>query len=131
MKNFLRGNVMSKFSTLIPRSLAASLTVTFVLGSMAWAQQPPVVRIRGAVEGVDGPMLTIKSREGADMKVRMTDDVVVVGIAKTALSEIKQGSYIGVSTAVRRLTLTSLSPISMNESLESVELAARVRGTAV
>jgi hypothetical protein len=86
---------MSKFSTLIPRSLAASLTVTFV-GSMAWAQQPPVVRIRGAVEGVDGPMLTIKSREGADMKVRMTDDVVV-GIAKTALSEIKQGSYIGVS----------------------------------
>jgi hypothetical protein len=97
MKNFLRGNVMSKFSTLIPRSLAASLTVTFVLGSMAWAQQPPVVRIRGAVEGVDGPMLTIKSREGADMKVRMTDDVVVVGIAKTALSEIKQGSYIGVS----------------------------------
>ena len=121
---------MSKFSTLIPRSLPASLTVTFVLGSMAWARQPPVVRIRGAVEGVDGPMLTIKSREGADMKVRMTDDVVV-GIAKTALSEIKQGSYIGVSTAVRRLTLTSLSPILMNESLGSVELAARVRGTAV
>jgi Domain of unknown function (DUF5666) len=88
---------MSKFASLMPRAVAAALTVTFVLGSAAWAQQPAVVRIRGAIEAVDGPTLTIKSREGADVKVRMTDDVVVVGIAKSALSEIKQGSYIGVS----------------------------------
>ena len=31
------------------------------------------------------------------MKVRMTDNVAVIGIAKTSLSEIKPGSYIGVS----------------------------------
>ena len=31
------------------------------------------------------------------MKVRMTDNVAVFGVAKTALSEIKAGSYIGVS----------------------------------
>ena len=31
------------------------------------------------------------------MKVRMTDNVAVVGVAKIALSEIKPGSYIGVS----------------------------------
>ena len=43
------------------------------------------------------PMLMIKSREGDDIKVRMTDNVAVVGVAKTALSEIKPGSYIGVS----------------------------------
>ena len=42
-------------------------------------------------------MLMIKSREGADMKVRMTDNVAVFGVAKTVLSEIKPGSYIGVS----------------------------------
>ena len=52
-------------------------------------------------------MLTVKSREGAEMKVRMTDNVAVIGIAKTSLSEIKPGSYIGVSampgrTAARR-----------------------------
>jgi Domain of unknown function (DUF5666) len=88
---------MSKSSSLMPRAVAAALTVTFVLGSAAWAQQPAMVRIRGAIEAVDGPTLTIKSREGADVKVRMTDDVTVVGIAKSALSEIKQGSYIGVS----------------------------------
>jgi hypothetical protein len=88
---------MLKISSLMPRLLVASLTVISMLGSAAWAQQPPTVRIRGTIESVDGPMLMIKSREGADMKVRVTDNVVVVGIAKSALSEIKPGSYIGVS----------------------------------
>jgi hypothetical protein len=77
--------------------LAASLTVISVLGSVAWAQQPPPVRIRGTIESVDGPMLMIKSREGTDMKVRVTDNVAVFGVARTGMSEIKPGSYIGVS----------------------------------
>ena len=42
-------------------------------------------------------MLSIKSREGTDMKVRITDNVAVFGVAKTELSEIKEGSYIGVT----------------------------------
>jgi hypothetical protein len=88
---------MPQISMAISRALAASLAVILVLGSVAWAQQPPTVRIRGTIENVDGPVLTVKSREGADMKVRITDNVVVVGIAKSALSEIKPGSYIGVS----------------------------------
>jgi hypothetical protein len=88
---------MPKQSSLLPRALAASLTIISVIGSVAWAQQPPPVRIRGTIEAVDGPMLSIKSREGTDMKVRMTDNVAVFGVAKTELSEIKQGSYIGVT----------------------------------
>ena len=88
---------MPKKSSLMPRALAVSLTVISVLGSVAWAQQPPPVRIRGTIESVDGAVLMIKSREGADMKVRMTDNVAVFGVAKTELSEIKQGSYIGVT----------------------------------
>jgi hypothetical protein len=88
---------MSKLSWFTPRALAASLTAITVLGSVAWAQQPTTVRIRGTIEAVDGPLLTVKSREGAEMKVRMTDDATVVGITKMEMSEIKAGSYIGVS----------------------------------
>src|ERR1700730_778472 len=88
---------MSKISSLMPRVLVASLTAISVLASAAWAQQPPTVRIRGTIESVDGPMLMIKSRDGIDMKVRMTDNVAVFGVTKTAMSEIKPGSYIGVS----------------------------------
>ena len=78
------------------RVLPASLMVMFVLGP-AWAQQSPTVRIRGTIEAVDGSLIAVKSREGTEMKVRLTDNVAVFGVAKTELSEIKQGSYIGVT----------------------------------
>jgi hypothetical protein len=85
---------MPGISSLKP--LAAALILS-VLASVAWTQQPPPVRIRGTIESVDGAMLMIKSREGTDMKVRVTDNVAVFGVAKTEMSEIKPGSYIGVS----------------------------------
>jgi hypothetical protein len=88
---------MPRISSLMPRALLAALTVISALATVAWAQQPPTVRIRGTIESVDGPVLSIKSREGTDMKVRVTDNVVVVGIAKSSLAEIKPNSYIGVS----------------------------------
>jgi hypothetical protein len=81
----------------LPRIGAALLAAIAMLGTVAWAQQTPTVRIRGTIEVVDGPMLTIKTRVGDEAKVKMTDNIAVIGIAKTSLSEIKQGSYIGVS----------------------------------
>jgi hypothetical protein len=87
---------MPKVSSLVPRVLA-SLALVTVLGSATSAQQPPTVRIRGTIESVDGSMLMIKSRDGADMKVRVTDDVTVIGVAKSSMAEIKPNSYIGVS----------------------------------
>jgi hypothetical protein len=86
-----------KVSSLMPRALAASLVAVSLFATAAWAQAPATVRIRGAIEVVDGPVLTVKSREGAEMKVRMTDNVVVIGIAKSSLADIKPNSYIGVS----------------------------------
>ena len=88
---------MPKISSLIPRVLMASLTALAVLASAASAQQSPTVRIRGSIETVDGSLLTVKSRDGTELKVRVTDNVAVFGVAKTEISEIKQGSYIGVS----------------------------------
>ncbi len=89
---------MPKISSWMPRSLIASLAVASLLASSAWAQQPPApTRIRGTIESVNGSTLNIKTREGTDAKVNMTDDISVIAIAKTSLSEIKPGSYIGVS----------------------------------
>ncbi len=85
---------MPKFSSLI-----ASLAIATVLVTQAMAQQPPAptVRIRGTIEAVDGATLAIKTREGTDVKVKMTDNVAIFAVVKTSLSEIKEGSYIGVS----------------------------------
>jgi hypothetical protein len=88
---------MPKISSWMTRALLASFALISVLASAAWAQQPPTVRIRGTIESIDGKTMSIKTREGTDVKVNMTDDISVIGIAKTSLSEIKPGSYIGVS----------------------------------
>jgi hypothetical protein len=65
----------------------------------AIAQQPPAPsRVRGTVEAVDGEVLTVKSRAGEEVKLHMTGDVRVVGIAKISLSDIKVGSFIGTTT---------------------------------
>src|ERR1700712_596935 len=87
---------MLHIASLLPRVIVTSLALVS-FASIAWAQPAPTVRIRGTIEAVDGATLTIKSREGTEMKVRMTDNVAVFGVAKTELSEIKAGSYIGVS----------------------------------
>jgi hypothetical protein len=67
--------------------------------SMTFAQQQsPTVRVRGTVEGVDGPILTVKSRDGqTTYKVRMADNAAVRGVVKASLSDIKANSFIGVT----------------------------------
>jgi hypothetical protein len=77
--------------------LTAGLAAVSVLITVAWAQQAPPVRIRGTIEAVDGSTLSIKTREGSDVKVKMTDNVAVFAVVKTELSQIKEGSYIGVA----------------------------------
>ena len=65
----------------------------------AIAQQPPTPsRVRGTIEAVDGDVLSVKSRSGEDVKLHMTGDIRVVGIAKISLSDIKVGSFIGTTT---------------------------------
>jgi hypothetical protein len=88
---------MLQITSSMIRLAVSSLTVVALFAAVASAQQPQTVRIRGTIEAVDGAMLTIKSREGTDVKVRMTDNVNVTGVAKIAKSDIKTGSYIGVS----------------------------------
>src|SRR3954466_15672566 len=91
----MENNNMSKRSWISRVGVAAF--VACIVTSSARAQQTPTVRIRGTIESVDGTTLGVKTREGNDVKVKMTDDVAVFAVVKTSLSEIKDGSYIGVT----------------------------------
>jgi len=73
---------------------AISLTLLMV-ASAAWAQQP--IRLRGTIEAVDGPMLTVKGRGGAMTKVKLADNVGIRAVVKMSMADIKAGSYVGVT----------------------------------
>ncbi len=63
--------------------------------STTWAQD--TMRVRGTIEKVDGQTLVIKSRDGAELKVGLADNVTVLGIAKASLADIKPGTFVGVT----------------------------------
>jgi len=79
------------------RAIGGMALASILAVSASFAQQPPPVRVRGTVEGADGPMLTVKTREGAAIKVKLTDNVAVRGIIKASLADIKDNSFIGVT----------------------------------
>jgi hypothetical protein len=66
-----------------------------LMGTAAVAQER--VRVRGTIEKVDGNVLTVKTREGQNVTVKLADNPRVLGIEKATMADIKQGSYIGVS----------------------------------
>ena len=77
------------------RSIAA---LVIAATSAAVLAQTAPTRIRGTLEQVDGNLLTIKARSGEVMKVKVPDDVVVVGIAKASMADIGNGKFIGTTT---------------------------------
>ena len=81
------------------RAFAGAGFALLLVASASFAQQQPsTVRVRGTVEAVDGPMLTIKSRDGqTTYRVKLADTVSIRGIVKASLADIKQNSFIGVT----------------------------------
>jgi hypothetical protein len=86
---------------MIWKTIAAASLAVGLFATASVAQQPQSVRIRGTIEKADGPVLTIKTREGDDRIVKLSDDVRISGITKIAMADIKPGSYIGVSAMPR------------------------------
>jgi ribosome maturation factor RimP len=76
----------------------AGITIAVAsVASVAWAQQPQTVRVRGQIEKVDGDTLTVKARDGSTVLVKLANDARVTATVKAQLSDIKQGSFIGVT----------------------------------
>jgi hypothetical protein len=65
--------------------------------SAAWAQQGPPVRVRGEITKVEGNVLSVKSRSGENLTVKLAEPMRISAMVKSSLADIKEGSFIGVS----------------------------------
>ena len=77
--------------------LAATVSCALLNVFPAAAQQQGPSRIRGTIENVDGNNLTVIARDGTTQKIGLASDLVVTGLVKTTLADVKPGSYIGVT----------------------------------
>jgi len=73
----------------------AAAVLTLSGATFAWAQQPQGMRIRGTIEKLDGNVLSVKSRDGADLQITLTDDARVIDVVKASLADIKEGFFVG------------------------------------
>ena len=62
----------------------------------AFAQAP--TRVRGTITGLDGDVLSVKSRDGKDLKIHLASDAQVATTKKASAAEFKPGSYVGVTS---------------------------------
>ncbi|MEA2840272.1 MAG: hypothetical protein QOF41_1602 [Methylobacteriaceae bacterium] len=76
----------------------ALLATGLALAFPSVAQQPQTVRLRGAIQAIDGPNLVVKSRNGDVVKVRLADNARASAIVKASVAELKPNTYIGVTS---------------------------------
>jgi Domain of unknown function (DUF5666) len=58
---------------------------------------PATVRIRATITSIDGGVLTVKGRDGLEMKLKLADNAPVNEIVKASSADIKTGAYIAVT----------------------------------
>src|SRR5215470_9630792 len=83
-------------TTRIARTLAAAGLAVLLVNTSPFAEQT-VARIRGEITKVDGDDLTIKARDGAELKVKLANNLRVMSLVKASLADIKPNAYIGVT----------------------------------
>ena len=62
------------------------------------AQAQTNVRVRGTITGIDGKFLSVKSRDGKDLKIELADNVAVAVAKAIRFEDIKKGDYVGATT---------------------------------
>jgi hypothetical protein len=78
--------------------IGAGALALVLAAAPAFAQpKEPPVRVRGEVVKVDGATLSVKSRDGTMLTIKLTDKPRVAAIVPSSLDEIKTGSFIGVT----------------------------------
>ena len=75
--------------------IALSLVIGLLIST---ADAQTNVRVRGTIAAIDGNVLSIKSRDGRDLKIQLADNVAVAVAKAIQFEEIKRGDYVGATT---------------------------------
>ena len=66
-----------------------------IIAACCTAATAQTLRVRGLIEKVDGKVLTLKSSEGAELKLTLTDNAAIIAVVKASMADIKEGTFLG------------------------------------
>src|SRR5258707_6903750 len=78
---------------IVLRALAA-FSLAFV-ATILPASAQDTVRVRGTIQGIDGPVYVVRIRDGSEVKLTVTDNPLFVAIVPAGMSDIKPGMFVG------------------------------------
>jgi len=82
-----------------------------VISAVASAQAPTRMWVRGTITSLDGDVLSVKSRDGKDLKIKLAPKFGVRYAKALTLADIKPGDFVG--PASRKRADGSLEAISL------------------
>jgi hypothetical protein len=80
-------------SSMLQRLTAAFAFAVICAALPAAAQE--TVRVRGTVERIDGAVYVVKTRDGSEVKLTVTDNPLYVVIVPATMADIKPGMFVG------------------------------------
>ena len=78
--------------------ILTAAAVTAALAVTTVAAQAQNVRVRGAIESVDGNTVMVKSRDGASLKLVLKDNANVRGVVKASLADVKASTNVAITS---------------------------------
>jgi len=87
----------ASYKMTVPALASVVLGLAVMLSVIATALAQDTVRVRGTIERIDGSTYVVKARDGAELKVTLADSPQIAGVVKASLSDIKQGSFVGIT----------------------------------
>jgi hypothetical protein len=102
----------------MPRFLAFVVAASTAIVSTAALAAPSPERVRGTVKAISGDTLTVHTTAGADLSVALTGRTRYLEVAKSSLSHVDPGSYIGTATKSIGDKLVALEVVVFPPSLK-------------
>ena len=78
------------------RIQCTALSIVFALLAVPASAQTPL-RVRGTITAIDGNVLSVKSREGKDLRIEIAPDATYSYMKKLSLDDVKPGTPLGTS----------------------------------
>jgi outer membrane lipoprotein SlyB len=71
--------------------------IQLLASTTASAQNAPPTRIRGTIASINGQDLTVKSRDGNTVAIKLAPDYSVTAVVKADMSDITVGKFVGIA----------------------------------
>jgi hypothetical protein len=83
------------------RSAWLFLLLAVLISASIAANAQTNLRVRGTITAFDGSVLSVKTREGKDLKLTLGEKAVVVAAKPLKLEDLKPGDFVGTTTQAR------------------------------